>query len=449
MAFFFYIQGQAAVNYNPPRPPSHAAAASVPSSGSGSPKKKVFDPKFFVRALEQERERPRAATDTSRYPPKIASFMTRVRNSSTDANSSDTGYLADVMDQVVEVSERKESPRTNKREMTSFVSELQPPPRVNSLSESSSQRQRSDEHEKQPSESTLVSMPTYDTPRNAVASLSNQQTSNIPLPKETSWPENGIPSHRHPNLTQSWDSSPRMATTRAGKSISLPRGQSAGLGYYRHDSSRESTPSTANTQSDLPHGMTRHPPVSNPREHGHSDIRRAKTFNAGKPVHHLLSPTTQHSLDEDSIPNSPTYFTHHYPGRQEATPSPNTEAQNRSFQEHLNALDVQKRGRRSRVLDWMQRTSDARKYQSNVPMIKDPGANIPARPYQRPTHFYQTADEAFETEREERVPQQAQAVRASYPSYNYGGGGGGGGGQTQRQGYPSTKFGKNFYIIDV
>ena len=82
-------------------------------------------------------------------------------------------------------------------------------------------------------------------------------------------------------------------------------------------------------------------------------------------------------------------------------------------------------------------------------MIKDPGANIPARPYQRPTHFYQTADEAFETEREERVPQQAQAVRASYPSYNYGGGGGGGGGQTQRQGYPSTKFGKNFYIIDV
>jgi len=265
--------------------------------------------------------------------------MTRVRNSSTDASSSDTGYLADVMDQVVEVSERKESPRTNKREMTSLVSELQPPPRVNSLSESSSQRRRSDEHGKQPSENTLVSMPTYDTPRNAVASLSNQQTSNIPLPKETSWPENGIPSHRHPNLTQSWDSSPRMATTRAGKSISLPRGQSAGLGYYRHDSSRESTPSTANTQSDLPHGMTRHPPVSNPREHGHSDIRRAKTFNAGKPVHHLLSPTTQHSLDDDSIPNSPTYFTHHYPGRQEATPSPNTEAQNRSFQEHLNALD--------------------------------------------------------------------------------------------------------------
>ena len=424
-----------------PPGPSHTTA-SVPSTGTGSPKKKVFDPKFFVRALEQERERPHAATDTSRYPPNIASFMTRVRNSSMDANSSDTGYSPDVMDQVVEVSERKESPRTDKHDATNLVPEPQPPPRVSSLSGS---LQRSNEYERQPPETTLVSMPTYDTPRNAMGGLSNQQTSNIQTHKETSWPENGIPSHRYPNLTQSWDSSPRVATARAGKSISLPRGQSAGLSYYRHDSSRESTPSTANTQSDLPHGVTRHPPVSNPREHNHSDVRRAKTFNSGKPLHHLPSAPTQHSLDDDSIPNSPTYFTQHYPGRLEATPSPNTEAQNRSFQEHLNALEGHKRGRRSRVLDWMQRTSDAKKYQSSLPMIKDPGVNIPARPYERPSHLYQTAEEAFETEREERVPQQAQAVRASYPSYNYGGAHA----QTQRQGYPSAKFGKDFYIIDV
>ena len=485
----------------PPRIPSHTTSTTVPSTATGYPEKKPFDPKFFVRSLERERERAHTAADVPRYPPEIASFLTRVRPSSMDATTPDQRLSPDMVDQTIEVTEtrmdrwyqpergvdrqdqperrvdRRDQPerrmdrqdqperRVNRQDQTErrvdrrdqperrmdirdqperrvdrrdqperrmdrqdqperrvdrrddMASKLHPPPqgqRVYSLRESSIQRHRSNEFRRH-------------VPR-------QQQAVHH---REASLPENGVSSQSYPDFTQSWESSPRMATARTGKSISLPRGQSAGLSYYRHDSSRESTPLTANSD-----GL---PPAMNPRDHYHSDVRRAQTFTAGRAFHHQRYSPSPLSHEEDSIPNSPTYFTHHHPSWERATPSPNTEALNRSFQEHLNSLEGHKRWRQHRVLDWMQHSSND---WANRPLIKDPEASIPAKPYQRQYHVYETAEEAFRSETQ--PPQQAQTGRTfyKYPSYSTNDLGQTRG-QTQKRGYPTAKIEKDFYIIDV
>lgn len=181
------------------------------------------------------------------------------------------------------------------------------------------------------------------------------------------------------------------------KSFSLPRGQgSPRLNQYRHDSSRESTPSGSQTQSD--HGPAYYPPEHRSysySQHYHgryedSDVRRARSFNAQPPMH---PQRYRHNVEEDSLPSSPTFFTHNPPDREEATPSPNTQAVNVSFQEHLNALDSARKGRKSRVMDWFQRTSDIWSYDSRLPMTKDFNADQPAQPYMRQSPVYASAEE--------------------------------------------------------
>ena len=260
------------------------------------------------------------------------------------------------------------------------------------------------------------------------------------------------------------------------KSVSLPRGQgSPMLHRYKRDSSRESTPSGPHTQSDLTHGP-RGPGPSQyqpPRgyNYGHDwemDVRRAQSFNmtGGAPPRK----TYPYYREEDSLPNSPTFFTHNPPNREEATPSPHTEAVNRSFQEHLNSLDSHRKGRKLRVLDWMQRTSDVRSYDSRLPMKMDPQTTAPAQPYIRPEHLYESPNEALGTTVEERLQKeqqqqqqlqeqqsqlhqqwqqqqrQQQHIRqhgsGSYHSHTYSGRG-------KRVPYPTAKFGKDFYVIDV
>ena len=562
------LQGQTTVSSKeprifPPRLPSHTTNTTVPSTATGYPEKKPFDPKFFVRSLERERERAHTAADASRYPPEIASFMTRVRPSSMDATTPDQRLSPDMIDQTIEVTEmqmdkwyqpergmdrqdqtkrrmderdwterRMDEPdwterrmdgqdwterrvdgrdwterrmderdrterrmdgrdrterrmdgrdrterrvdrrdwterRMDGRDWTERRVDGRDQPvdaterRMERRKQTANVTERKTDRQNQPVESTErrrdrrddVASKLHSSPQGQrVYSLressiqrhrSNEFRRHVPRQqqavhhREASLPENGVSSQSYPDFTQSWGSSPRMATARTGKSISLPRGQSAGLSYYRHDSSRESTPLTANSD-----GL---PPAMNPRDHYHSDVRRAQTFTAGRAYHHQRYSPSPLSHEEDSIPNSPTYFTHHHPSWERATPSPNTEALNRSFQEHLNSLEGHKKGRQHRVLDWMQHSSND---WANRPMIKDPEASVPAKPYQRQYHVYETAEEAFG--RETQPPQQVQTGRTfyKYPSYSSSDLGQTRG-QTQRRGYPTAKIEKDFYIIDV
>ena len=580
-SFICNLQGQTTVSFNeprtfPPRLPSHTTNTTVPSTATGYPeKKKPFDPKFFVRSFERERERASTVADTSRYPPEIASFMTRVRPSSMDATTPDSRLSPDMIDQKTEATEmrmdrwyqpergmdrqdqtemrmdRRDHPERRmdsrvqrmdgrdhpERRMDSRVQRMDGRDQPERRMDSRVQRMEGRDHPERRMDSRVQRMDGRDQPERRMDRRvqrmdgrdqperrmdsrvqrmegrdqpvdvterrmdSRHQTANVTerksdrqnqpveiterrmdrrddmAPKlhsssqgqriyslressiqrhrsnefmrhvprqqavhhrEASLPENGVFSHSHPDFTQSWESSPRMATARGGQSISLPRGQSAGLSYYRHDSSRESTPLTANSD-----GL---PPTMNPRDHNHSDVRRVQTFTAGRAFqqHQRYSPSPL-SYEEDSIPNSPTYFTHHHPSWERATPSPNTEALNRSFQEHLNSLEGHRKGRQHRVLDWMQRTSND---WANRPMIRDPEANIPTKPYQRQCHLYETAEDAFRSET--HPPQQAQTGRPfyKYPSYSSNDLGQTRG-QAQRRGYPTAKIEKDFYIIDV
>ena len=517
----------------PPRLPSHTTCTTVPSTATGYPEKKPFDPKFFVRSLERERERAPTAADASRYPPEIASFMTRVRPSSMDATTPDQRLSPDMNDQTIEVTETRwyqpergmdrqdqterrmdrqdqterrmdrrdqaerrmdrrdqterrvdgrdqterrmdrrdqTERRMDRRDQTERRVDGRDQPvdvterRMERRKQTANVTERKTDQQNQPVEITKRRMDRRDDMASKLHSSpqgqrvyslressiqrhrSNEFRRHVPRQqavhhREASLPENGVSSHSYPDFTQSWESSPRMATAREGKSISLPRGQSAGLSYYRHDSSRESTPLTANSD-----GL---PPTMNPRDHYHSDVRRAQTFTAGRAFHHQRYSPSPLSHEEDSIPNSPTYFTHHHPSWERATPSPNTEALNRSFQEHLNSLEGHKKGRQHRVLDWMQHSSND---WANRPMIKDPEASAPAKPYQRQYHLYETAEEAFRSETQ--PPHQAQTGRTfyKYPSYSSNDLGQTRGqtrGQTQRRGYPTAKIEKDFYIIDV
>ena len=131
------------------------------------------------------------------------------------------------------------------------------------------------------------------------------------------------------------------------------------------------------------------------------DVRQAQSFNTTRQIPSPLHPPRPaHFVEEDSIPNSPTYFTQNLPlDRDAVNPSPHTRAVNRSFQDHLNALDSGRHGRKTRVLDWMQRTADGWSHDSQqYPMMRDHATNQPAAAYLRPSHVYEEPEVALQAE---------------------------------------------------
>lgn len=218
-------------------------------------------------------------------------------------------------------------------------------------------------------------------------------------------------------------------------SMSLPRGQTLGYGAgpplnrESHGSPDGSTPTTLQAHSDLaiPHSQVRSPTggapdslgykyqpyagqqSSNPRstrgyyppqlqqQQGYyppapQDIRRAQTFSMGQgqPRPTRMAQYRQHPGGEDSLPNSPTYFAQNPPRLNDrGMISPNTVANNRSFQEHLDTLNSTRHGRKMRVLDWMQKQQQVDSHH----MVKDPSAETPTEPYHKQSHIYASAAE--------------------------------------------------------
>ena len=181
-------------------------------------------------------------------------------------------------------------------------------------------------------------------------------------------------------------------TQLAPKSFSMPRGQytPAMLQQYGYDSSRETTPNSPHTQSDLGdlsqgdrlQSTQKNPRSTNPK---HSEALRSQSFTTRQPPPFAVRTNRGH----DSIPNSPTYFTHNHPHRDEATPSPQTQLLNMSFQEHLNSLQPNKPPKSVHVMDWMQKSSRFWNFDSSFPMVMDPEANTPQKPQARAPHFYE------------------------------------------------------------
>ena len=229
-------------------------------------------------------------------------------------------------------------------------------------------------------------------------------------------------------------SQPATNAPSKNSSMSLPRGQmmryetNPHSRHESHGSSDGSTPTTPHAQSDMaiPRTQARsptghaggapdslgyrypHQPYTgqqpNPRSRNYhpqqqmgyypppQDIRRTQTFSMGqgpsRPTH--AQQYHQHLGGEDSLPNSPTYFSQNPPHVQDrGTLSPNTLASNKSFQKHLETLNTTRHGRKMRVLDWMQKQQQVESSQ----MVRDLSAEVPSQPYQKQDHIYASAAE--------------------------------------------------------
>jgi len=139
-------------------------------------------------------------------------------------------------------------------------------------------------------------------------------------------------------------------------------------------------------------------PVSSYGQNG-ADIRRTHTFSNGRDSgwsQRQEPPRATNSPSDDSLPNSPTYFIHNNPNDDRDTPSPATQANNESFQNHLQQLEG-RGSRKLRVLNWMQQTST----ESNWPerergmaaMRRDLATSAPMIPYQKQAPVYASIDD--------------------------------------------------------
>ena len=426
----------------PPREPELQPHQQQPPTATTSGRSRSFDPRDVGRG----RSHTTAGTyDPSQLPPEIASFMSRVRSVSTSDDIQENSKPAGSPT-------KSNSPRKGRRD--SIDSTPQASPQVRNFSRGSAEVERSQ------------SMSTYDSPKSIRSRQGN---------RETEFMTRASPTKRHHDPGRSLDSSQLQHHYRR-REEHIPaqtyRGQKAAeTSHFRHESSREQLPSAHSVQ---PHGgprtgrvetanmHTRTGSIPSTWEYAQQDIRRAQSFNTARQVPGPLHPPPPACFfEEESIPNSPTYFAQNPPlDRDEVNPSPHTETVNRSFQDHLNSLNSGRRGRKTRVLDWMQRTSDAWGHDSRYPMMRDPASHQPAEPYLRPSHVYEEPDVALRRSPEEWQQQHQQQHRqqhrqhghqgrprgrnkgTAYASHTYAG-------HEQRQGYPTAKVGKDYYVIDV
>ena len=147
---------------------------------------------------------------------------------------------------------------------------------------------------------------------------------------------------------------------------------------------------------------------------GGQDIRRTQTFSMGQGTSRPTRPAHfhQHPGGEDSLPNSPTYFAQNPPPQQfqdRRMLSPSAMANNRSFQEHLEALNTTRHGRKMRVLDWMTKQQQVEQHH----MVRDPSTELPAQPYLKQTHIYASAAELDPPPSSVHVPNPAEQYRPS------------------------------------
>ena len=336
-------------------PPACTGSKTVPSraefdqqQNQQQQKKMGINPEMIAKSLDA----PRKASNPNFYPPHIAKFMSRVRHNSTEA------------DDPTQV-------RSNHSVPENTISKLPDTggASVNDDVFATVQQRQTATSRKSGMRPTLN--PTYDVPRAALG-----RTVSLENGKQMS----------HPLVA---GSKPRSNTyTGRGQisamSYSLPRGHtSLMMQQFASDSSRETTPSSPHAQSGLEAGVDHSQRGQQSSDYTQNDVRRT----------HSRNPPPHGNRAGDSIPSSPTYFTHNHPHRDDTTPSPETKFLNQSFKDHLNSLQPTKGSKGTNIVNWMQQSFNYWNSNKSVPMVKDPRVKISSRPPNRSLHFYEPMDE--------------------------------------------------------
>ena len=331
--------------------------------------KRGIHPDMLARSLDTPRN---PNSNPTSYPAHIAKFMSRVRNSSTDAD--DPTQPRDVESKVTIPSTNSPEVATNDDDdVFTRISRQQRPASTKIDSRHTASQQ-------------LYDIPKYALGRTVSLETTNKQ-SGQPFPMST-------PRERSNTFQVGRGHVPVTSYT-------LPRGHymsSTVPEYSGGPRSRETTPSSvhSHTHSDVVAegnwstvGQLQSPSTHSFQHTSHTQNGVSRPKNSRPPSVPIQANRPARSA-EDSIPNSPTYFTKHHPHREKATPSPETQFVNQSFQEHLSSLQPSRGVRRMNVASWMQQSSDYWSSNKSVPFLKDLHTSLPTNP---PVHPQQWAFE--------------------------------------------------------
>lgn len=310
--------------------------------------KKVINPEMIAKSIDV----PRSTTNPNFYPPHIAKFMSRVRSSSIDSNDPTT--QAKNFGNHHSVSDNAKNGGANAVDFER-ADNVMPP--------SQQQAHASLKSDLRPTQH-------YDVPKAALGKTLSLESANKQLSHSVTTGSN----------PRSDVSTGRMQVPKT--SYSLPRGPST-LQRFSSESSQDAAP--LSPRSD--HGAS----VEHQRQdrlHKKQRPTSAYTQNYTQNGARARQSASYGDRGADSIPNSPTFFTHNHPHKDNPTPSLEAQLINQSFQDHLNSLQSSKSSTRgTNVVNWMQQSTSYWNSNKSIPIIKGTTANVrhPPSPKRMPT----------------------------------------------------------------
>lgn len=365
-----------------------------------APPSDKIKPDMLAKSLDTSRDNPTVASpsavavtsSSTAYPPHIAKFMSRVRNSLTDVD--------DLMQQSMN---QPPSPSHQQQDQTQATD-----------SGISSQQRPTISHQRHTTTTTTTTTraqslerPHYDIPKTVLGrTVSLENSTKVPIPQAypTTTTITTGPGHRQRSNTFQTNSNFQpggkghmQGTT---TSYTLPRGNFAVGSNPREvlGAPPPPPPVHAHTRSDVTAGA-----ADNWSMGGLLQSTSAHSFQHqryplspsypppqnGSPQQNYKPPSVPITINRqhrgqaamsgvDSIPNSPTYFTYNHPHRDDITPSPETQQINESFRDHLLSLQPSHGTRKTNIASWMQHSSSYWNTNKSTPFLKDSHLPNPA-----------------------------------------------------------------------
>ena len=348
--------------------------------------KREVNPEMIAKSLSAARKSPNPTS----YPPHIAKFMSRVRNTSTDADDPIGGLLND--------NTNSDSTRPPTASVGTSLNDD-----VFTKCETTNQQQ-----------STSGSRHTFDehngftkTPLGSLENANKQSGHSHSVSSTGARP---------------WSNSAYPGGSKVtGTSYSLPRGHYTAT-TMQHIStqsrSRETTPSSALTPSDLSTGGVEITNRENQLQSLTKGVQQSSTINpqnGSTPRGQSRPPpipirSNRATAGGDSIPSSPTYFTNNHPHKDEPIPSPKSQFINQSFKEHLTSLQPSKRTRSTNITTWMQQSSNYWNSNKSGPFKGPRGVATTSSPANQFPHLFEQSNKAHQTLPNYPIPIQAPGM---------------------------------------
>ena len=369
-------------------PPSAASGAAISSRAdyeqqqqTQQQQKKGINPEMIAKSLDV----PRRVSNPKQYPPHIAKFMSRVRNSSTDADDPTQSLRAQTGEQFFPDSTFPAAGEASNSDDI-FTEKAVP-----------------HETEQPTGKSESRGNQKYDVPKSVLGrTLSLENAS-----KQSSHPFANIGTR--PRSGTAYTTRGQAPAT----SYSLPRGRYTPLNLQQFATglgSREMSPPSAHTHTHSDHTAERAgrpiPGAQQSSDYLQNGVHRRNMYPS-RPY------GSRREAGDDSIPSSPTYFTHNHPHKDEPTPSPESKFLNQSFKEHLSSLQPSKG---TNVDSWMNESWSSQK---SVPLYKDPRRTLPSKAPNRYPHFYDQTHVSPPPTITPMIPSMGpkQPVRALHPPF--------------------------------